>query len=68
MTETTPALTITARPAKGFRRAGLHHPPTAVTHPAGTFTPDQVAALKAEQQLVVVETPATKDAGKPPAK
>ncbi|WP_299440177.1 HI1506-related protein [uncultured Rhodospira sp.] len=72
MSETTPALTITARPEKGFRRAGVHHPARAVTHPPGTFTAEQVEALKAEPHLVVVETapapmpPPPKE--KPPAK
>jgi hypothetical protein len=66
MSESTPALTITARPAKGFRRCGMHHPASPVTHPAGTFTADQVAALKGDANLVVVEAP--KDAGKPAAK
>ena len=49
------ALQITARPEKGFRRAGVHHPASPVVHPPGTFDDKQVAALKAEPKLVVAE-------------
>lgn len=48
-------LIIAARPKDGFRRAGIHHPPSPVRHPAGTFTRDQVEALKAEPNLLVIE-------------
>lgn len=48
-------LIIAARPKDGFRRAGIHHPPSPVRHRAGTFTPDQVEALKAEPNLLVIE-------------
>lgn len=44
---------ITARPAKGFRRAGLHHPARPVEHPAERFSAEQLAALQAEPQLLV---------------
>ncbi|NYZ12883.1 hypothetical protein HL658_09995 [Azospirillum sp. RWY-5-1] len=46
-------LRITARPAKGFRRAGVHHPASAVEHPPGTFTVAQVWRLGAERLLTV---------------
>lgn len=49
------ALQITARPATGFRRCGIHHPPTPVVHPPGKFKPEQIEALKAEPNLVVAE-------------
>lgn len=48
-------LIIAARPKDGFRRCGVHHPPGEVRHPARTFTEDQVAALKDEPNLLVVE-------------
>jgi len=46
---------ITAKPAAGFRRCGKHHPAVAVDHPADTFNARQIAQLKAEPQLVVLE-------------
>lgn len=49
-------LLIAARPAAGFRRCGIHHPPSEVRHPAGTFTTAQVEALKREPNLMVIET------------
>lgn len=48
-------LIIVARPANGFRRGGIHHPAQQVRHPAGTFSPEEIAALKDEPQLVVIE-------------
>lgn len=48
-------LLIAARPAAGFRRCGIHHPPSEVRHPAGTFTTAQVEALKREPNLMVIE-------------
>lgn len=51
---TTPALRITAR-RDGFRRAGMRHPARPVDHEAGTFSAAQVAALKADPMLKVVE-------------
>lgn len=39
----------------GFRRAGMSHAKGPVDHPAGTFTPAQLAALKTEPQLHVEE-------------
>lgn len=47
------AVTITARPAAGFWRAGRHHPARPVTHPPGTFTDVDMVALLGEPQLVV---------------
>jgi hypothetical protein len=49
-----PALRITAR-KDGWRRAGMAHSGS-VVHPAGTFDADQVAALKADPNLIVEET------------
>ena len=50
-----PAVQIAARPKDGFRRLGVHHPAEPVQHPAGTFTVAQIAVLKAEPNLSVVE-------------
>jgi hypothetical protein len=47
------ALRITAKPRKGFRRCGLHHPAAAVDHPEGRFSETEIALLKAEPNLVV---------------
>ena len=52
------ALQITARPEKGFRRAGVHHPATPVTHPLDRFSKAQIEALKKEPKLVVSEVDA----------
>lgn len=41
----------------GFRRCGMAHPANAVEHADGTFTAEQLAALKAEPMLVVQEIP-----------
>lgn len=48
-------LRITARPASGFRRAGIHHPPIPIDHPAERFTAGQLEALKAEPELLIEE-------------
>ena len=66
-------LRVTTRPAGGFRRCGTYHPAAPVDHPAGTFSAKQVAILKAEPNLIVVEVeipdePAPKgNEGKPAA-
>ena len=52
MTDTTPALRITAR-THGFRRAGVAHPGTPTEYPAAHFTTDQLSQLKNEPELVV---------------
>jgi hypothetical protein len=61
------ALQITARPANGFRRAGVHHPPHPVLHEPGRFSETQVKQLLAEPNLVVtlVDLPASTEP--PPA-
>lgn len=46
-------LRITAKPAGGFRRAGVRHPAAPVEHPPGTFTVAQVRQLRAEPDLTV---------------
>ena len=48
-------LRITAKPATGFRRCGLHHPAQPVEHPIDAFTAEQIEALKGEPNLVVEE-------------
>lgn len=53
-------ITITAK-VPGFRRAGLAHPAEPVTYPADRFTADQLAALRAEPNLVVVVSGAAED-------
>lgn len=58
----TPALRIRAR-REGFRRAGMAHSAAPVLHPAGTFTPDQVAALLAEAMLDVAAVPSAASGG-----
>lgn len=52
-------LRITAR-RDGFRRAGMAHAASPVTHAIRTFTAEQLAALKAEPMLVVEEVEAPK--------
>jgi len=42
---------------EGFRRCGVAFSRTTTVYPEGTFTPEQLAILKAEPKLVVVETP-----------
>ena len=49
------ALQITARPPNGFRRAGIHHPPSTTLHALSKFKKEQVEALKAEPNLIVAE-------------
>jgi hypothetical protein len=51
-----PALKIISK-KDGFRRCGVAHPAAPVIHPDGTFTPDQIAILKAEPMLIVEEIP-----------
>lgn len=48
-----PVLRITAKPRKGFRRCGVHHPAEAVDHPEGRFSAAEIEVLKAEPNLVV---------------
>ncbi|WP_106753344.1 HI1506-related protein [Pannonibacter carbonis] len=50
-----PVLRITAKPRHGFRRCGQHHPAGPVEFPAGRFSAAEIAALKAEPNLVVEE-------------
>lgn len=50
-----PAVRIAARPKNGFRRAGVHHPPEPVDHPAGRFTIAQVDAMRADPNLSVMD-------------
>lgn len=50
----TPGLRIAAK-RDGFRRAGMAHSKTPTDYPAGFFTADQLAALKAEPMLTVEE-------------
>jgi hypothetical protein len=47
-------LQVTAKRA-GFRRAGIAFGPETVTLPVAALSKEQVAALKAEPMLVVVE-------------
>jgi len=47
-------LRITAR-HDGFRRAGIEHRATPVDHPLDSLTKDQIAQLKGEPGLVVIE-------------
>ena len=47
-------LRITAK-RDGRRRAGVDHPAQPVDHPADAFTAEQIAQLKADDQLVVLE-------------
>jgi len=49
-----PALRITAR-RDGFRRAGIEHGASPVDHPLASLSKAQIAQLKAEPALVVVE-------------
>ena len=48
------ALRITAQ-NDGFRRCGIPHPAQPTDHPAGRFTEEQIAILKADPMLTVVE-------------
>ena len=47
-------LRISAR-REGFRRAGIAHTVAPADHPLDTLTAKQIAALKAEPMLLVVE-------------
>jgi hypothetical protein len=49
------ALRITAKPAEGFRRCGVHHPANAIDYPEGRFSAAEIRALKSEANLVVHE-------------
>lgn len=44
---------ITARPAEGWRRAGIRHPAQLVEYPADRFTGTQMAALRGDPNLIV---------------
>ena len=59
---TTPPLTISARQSSRWR-CGVEHRAQAVRYEAGHWTPEQLAALRADPQLVVVEL----DDAAPPA-
>lgn len=63
------ALRITAR-RDGFRRAGIDHPATPVDHPLASLSKAQIAQLKSEPALVVMEveidTPDASDAPQTP--
>ena len=48
----------------GFRRAGIAHPAKA-SYPADRFTAAELAALRAEPMLVVLEVVTPSDAGVP---
>lgn len=51
----TQGLRIVSRPAGGFRRAGINFSAEGSTVPLSELTADQVEAIKAEPQLVVVD-------------
>jgi Mu-like prophage FluMu N-terminal domain len=44
---------ITARPPRGIRRAGVHHPASTVDHPDDRFTEDQLKKLQLDPDLIV---------------
>ena len=46
-------IAITARPQKGFYRAGVFHPPTRIEYLDDAFTPEQMKAIEAEPRLIV---------------
>ncbi len=54
---------ITAK-KDGFRRAGVSHAGTR-DYPDGCFTPEELAALKAEPMLVIEEIPSAGEAKAP---
>jgi hypothetical protein len=58
---------IISRTHEGFRRAGIAHSTKPTHYPIDSFTPEQLAALKAEPQLVVdeVEVPDPEPADAP---
>ncbi len=47
-------ITITAK-RDGFRRCNMRHPAKPITHPDGTFTEAELAILKADPALIVVD-------------
>lgn len=59
--ENTPAVTILCS-HPGFRRAGMAHGAEA-SHPAGTFTAEQLALLEEEPRITVIHAPAAKADG-----
>lgn len=44
---------ITARPERGIRRVGVHHPAVAVVYPDGYFGPREIEILKGDADLIV---------------
>jgi hypothetical protein len=46
-------VTVKAKRADGFWRCGVFHPAKPVQHPAGRFTAQEIARLKAEPLLEV---------------
>jgi len=44
---------ITAKPARGFYRCGVYHPPTPIDHAEERFTDEELARLRSEPHLVV---------------
>ncbi len=48
-------LIITARPKGGFRRAGFHFSEKPTVIPVDQLTPSQIAGLKEEKSLIVIE-------------
>jgi hypothetical protein len=50
--ERSPKIRITSR-VEGFRRAGVAHSIAPTDHDAGAFSLEQLAALQAEQNLIV---------------
>jgi hypothetical protein len=54
---------IAAKPDKGFRRAGMHHPKQAVEYPIDSLTDEQIEALQNEPMLDVeiADVPAEKE-------
>ena len=57
MEQPTPSVTITAR-REGFRRCGIAHSAQPVVYPAEYWSDDELDALRAEPNLIVVDTPA----------
>ena len=56
MTHDTPSVVIQSR-RDGFRRCGVAHPADATTHPAGTFSVEELAILCDEPMLMVSPAP-----------
>jgi len=46
-------IAITARPARGFWRVNVFHPPVRTLHADDRFSAEQLAELRAEPQLIV---------------